>query len=263
MRRGLDDPSFANAVQVYLAAAAPGVPEIVHGQMDLLPDAVLGPAALEGMPATVVSPFERLTESGFALRMRGGRRVPFPNGYTLVQDQRPAGQEDKPIPPVPFTGYFQRRLVPYASGVLSDHDCSHAAAYQELLSNTEFAEFVWVAASNAGTNIGPCRKFTGAIDKFSDAHILLTKGDGPSELYDPQRYVDQARNCLGRLIELQTTTAVQPDGIPNAVESDLFGSLWSQTGFAVCELEVNQIVEARAQGLAAYVPWPIWNGGQD
>jgi len=179
-----------------------------------------------------------MTDEELHMRMNANEVISVANGFSFVPDYAPAGLEDDFIPAEEFTAYFMRGQIPYASaGANRGHDFVHGPSYRELFHNQYFAQLIQASATVACSNRLE-HYFTGSIDKFGDAHIILTQYyDDPERRYER---VQDAKIYLSRLIRLRAgkTSNTKNEGL-TAPEMRDFSNLWLSLGLAGIEHEAE------------------------
>lgn len=207
----------------------------------LQPDGMASPALDIEQPA--VREFDQALDD--MLLLQAGVLPGIPGSkFSFAWDSRPAGKEHEPIPPHDYTNYFAEHKVPIAprGTLMHSHDRLHVRGYKELFSDEEFAGVVQPAAANSLDDEDLERKFTGAIDKFSDNHGIIIKRHelgysgirGEMARYVHQHAIDDGRTYLEALIRLADKLAFDEQPLPEASQAR-FNNLWEKLGFRASE----------------------------
>lgn len=202
--------------------------------LPVLPDRVAQPTA------EVASTLLLLSREEVLMSMAANTRIPIANGYALVPDYRPAGEEDEYIPQEVFTWYFMNDMAPYAStGEHWKHDRHHGPSYYQLFQSPSFADCIRQSAT-VSFNLGNTFYFTRVMDKLGDSHVLLT---GPHDKPDTESdygHLLNARRNLQSMIRLRLGEDPNADQQMTWQEMHLFAKIWHETDLAVHEERVDR-----------------------
>jgi hypothetical protein len=219
------------------------------------------PIIVSGLAQTALERSEiprQLTRAEVLDGMAINARIPIANGFMLVPDYPPTGEEDEYIPKERFTWYFSNGMAPYASsGQHVTHDRRHGPSYYQLFQSPSFAACIKDSAG-ASYNLDRSFYFTSAMDILGDSHVLLTNGVKP-DIKKDFGLIQDARLRLQRLIRLRDRNYPLNDPPLTEDQEQLFSRIWHETDFAELEAKVGaqlQALPAHAQEaiLGMYAP---------
>lgn len=185
--------------------------------------------------------------------MAANVQIPLANGYVLVPDYRPVGEEDEYIPGDVFTWYFANGMAPYASsGKHRRHDMHHGPSYYQLFQSPSLAACIKESAGVSYAN-GGIFNFTTAMDRLGDSHVLLTTCEKPDVEKD-FGHIQDAKLQLQRLIQLREGESAFATPQLTWRQNQLFGRIWYESDFAQLEDTVDsQLAELPAEEQAEIV----------